>query len=172
MAKKRSNRRKWIISGIIASLLICAAIPIILFCILSNSLSNLGEAFGNSCPSDEPHSVEGMARFRLPSSYDNFWSDCGGMQGWWAEAHFDMSPDDLDSLISNLWLDVELVEFSTGLEEITVKHIIFSQSADDPSNIQTGFYGYSESDADLVQEILIDTTNPELYRVYLVVLRG
>lgn len=168
--KKHSNRKKWkIIGGIITTLIICTAISIIFLINLLNGLSNLGEFMGNTC-SDEPRSVEGMARFDLPPSYDNLTSFCGGMQGWWAEAHFDMSPDDLDMLINSLWLEMKLSEFSDGLDDDMKQHLFISE--EDNATIKTGFYGYSESGNDLVQKILIDTTNPELYRVYLVVLGG
>jgi hypothetical protein len=160
--KKRTNRRKWIIA--VTSILIGVAIPVMLLFNLASSFSV--DFNSNECPPDEPHEFERIARFSLPSSYMNLSSKCSTWQDWGAFAAFDISPEDLDNYIVyvNRWLgsDTDLVEFTTDSDEFFREFFILARRLRD-NNIQTGLYGYSDKYD--VKEILIDTTNPEKYRV-------
>lgn len=160
------NRKRWIIIfGIaVASALVFCFIPIMY---LKISFNNSGSLFDlNECPPDEPHKFEGMGGLSLPPSYTNLFSDCSTWQDWGARGFFSMSPADLDDFVIrvNRWLgtDVNLVEFSSESKEILREFPPLAAQVK-ANDIQSGFYGYSDKYD--VKEILINTTNPELYTV-------
>lgn len=140
--KKRSSHSKWII--VITSALIGTAIPILL---LYNLFSNF--SFDSECPIDQPDSFYGY-NLPIPQNYDNLWSSCGGLQGWSAQAHFDIVPEDLDNFIiqAERWLGGTLTEILP-----------------DRMEVETGFYGYVSFSADSGKEVFIDTTNSDSYHV-------
>jgi hypothetical protein len=111
--------------------------------------------FGNGCPSQFPSQIEEAARFRLPPSARNLESLCTGMQGWIAQANFDIDPQDIDVLIDSTSILRPLS--STNVPEALQDDIA-------AQNIETYLYGQAESGW---QKIFIDTTDPNVYRVYL-----
>jgi hypothetical protein len=118
----------------------------------------MGMLVGMGCPSFFPFLVEENAKFTLPPSAHNIISACGGMQGWMAQARFEMSPDDLDNLLASTFLTQPLTEIAP------------EERLDDVENMSSYLYGRSTSG--LWQEIIINTSDPNVYTVYITTIGG
>ncbi len=165
---EKSSRKKllYILIGLIGIVLFSAVGCLIFIQTLATAFGGIDGLFGNSCPPDTPESIEDIAQFTLPPSAENLWSLCVSMQGWSAEARFDMSPDDLDVFISSVWLETTLN--NSGVP----RYISFFEEGLMFEDMTSYLYSLETSGTDLLQEILIDTSNPRLYTVYMEVLGG
>jgi len=115
----------------------------------------------SECESSEPLAVEGIAHIKLPPSATNLQSGCGGLQGMWAEAHFDMNPSGLATFVTST--NVSLPLSSTGKPD----------RLECCGNLNVKSYLYGTYNApEWFEEIFIDTSNPESYRVYFTLLAG
>lgn len=163
--KKRSKRRwiLWIILGIIG----CSGISLIgCLAFLTYIAQGLGEFYGSNsgCGSEDVTPFEGYARVKIPEDYSNFLSTCGGLQGWWAEAHFDINPDDFHDFLA-----------STSIDESTLTDqfppTLYSVWKEEIRDIDNLLYGIYDSD-EWLEEVIVDTSNPERWTVYFTVLAG
>lgn len=95
-----SNRRRLLKRLVIAlfGLLLCAVISAGVFIYVL--LGAIDQSFSNQCAASQPRKVEGLADFKLPPSGNLVFASCGGMQGMWAEAHFEMKPDELKTFLA------------------------------------------------------------------------
>jgi hypothetical protein len=118
----------------------------------------------SECESSEPLAVEGIARIKLPPSATNLQSGCGGLQGMWAEAYFDMKPSDLAVFVNST--NVKLPLSTTGKPET-----LECYPCNDLPNLKSYLYG-TYSAEEWFEEIFIDTSNPARYRVYFTLLAG
>src|SRR5262249_51246944 len=141
-------------------LIICGGVIYIAFLVvLVNALGGEHGLFSNSCNASQPSLVEGMAQFKLPPSASHLQSNCGGMQGTWAEARFEMRPSDLPVFVNSTRIKLPLS--STGKPEKLNCELYCS----DLTNMKTYLYGtYSANE--WREEIFIDTTNQDRYVVY------
>lgn len=129
---------------------------------LAEPLHTVGESdFGNNmCPTEEQHQLENIAGFELPQSTHNLYAFCS----WTTTARFDMSPDDLDTFLESTLFELPLA--SEGeLEYVRLPETV---SLDDMDSYLFGQHGQN----DYFAEILIDTSNPDVYTVYIEVLGG
>src|SRR5689334_18072643 len=127
------------------------------------AFSGPGDLYGNS-GTCEISNVEGLAGIKLPPSATHINSGCGGMQGWWAEAYFDMKPSDLAVF-------VESTNVKLPLSTIGKPEKLECYPCNDLTNLKSYLYGTYNS-PDWFEEIFIDTSNPSLYRVYFTLLAG
>jgi len=164
--KKTLSRWKWWIIGALSTVALCGVASLLIYIAIGKSLAGLEGMMGNNCPNDEPANAESYGRFELPPSYTNLKSFCGGMQGWSVDASFNMKPEDLDALVESLWLEADLQP--TGEPQ----HIFFRDGETPFEEIASYLYAVTTSGTDLLQEVLIDTSDPESYFVYLVILAG
>ena len=160
----KSHRRliRNIVIGAVG-LSICGAVAYLIF--LVAVASAIGSLFQNSCDPSSPAAVEGMGQFKLPPSASHLQSNCGGMQGFWAEASFEMNPADLRTFVKTT--RVKLPLSSTGKPvKLNCEH--YCNALTDVKSYLYGTYSGSEWD----EEIFIDTTNPNSYAVYYTALGG
>ena len=160
MAERKKFRRvRQIVIGL-ACVLACLVITaIVLIHVFDNGISAFGE---NSCPETSPKEVEDFAHFKLPPSARNLISDCSGMQGIVANAKFEMSPTDLNAFIASTLIDKPLSTNSGmpdtgelfGFDEKAVKSYLY------------GKYDHPAPNGGVYEDILVDTTNPTTYVVY------
>jgi hypothetical protein len=108
--------------------------------------------------------VEGIAHIKLPPSATHIKSGCGGMQGIWAEAYFDMKPSDSVMFVNST--NVKLPLSTTGKPEK-----LECYPCNDLPNLKSYLYG-TYSAEEWFEEIFIDTSNPAQYRVYFTLLAG
>lgn len=116
----------------------------------------------NGCPSSPPTSVEGRAHFKLPPSARNLSSSCGGWVGIYADVRFEMNPADLQAFLASVLVNTPFsaTGMPTNWQGLRVT---------DVSTIKSYLYAkYDEPSANggILQEILIDTTAPAHYVVY------
>ncbi|HLA42461.1 MAG TPA: hypothetical protein VJZ27_03440, partial [Aggregatilineales bacterium] len=116
------------------------------------------------CPSDKPEIFEGMADIKLPPSTQRLSSNCGGMQGWWVEGTFDIKPDDLDYFLQHSNLDLPYAQ--NGYTEQTQGGLFPEQET-----MQSWLYQEYEV-YEYYKQILIDTSDSTVYRVYVHILGG
>lgn len=144
----------------------CAGVLYIGFTLLFiYALGSMGDMFDSPmCESTNPSGVEGIAHIKLPPSATNLQSGCGGMQGIWAEANFDMQPSDLTLFVdtTNVKLPLSTIDKPDKLE---------CYPCNDLTNLKSYLYG-TYSAAEWFEEIFIDTSNPAQYRVYFTLLAG
>lgn len=171
MKQKNENKKRTliirIILGLLASfgvLIICAIFFIMM---LANSIAGLGEAYGGSlCDSENSSGFEGLTRVTLPPSYDNFQSTCGGMQGWGADAVFDINPDELELFLSSTHIDISVLSNSLPKQ---IRSIYFRRRPPMPAPYLWATYS---EESDWFEEIIVDTTNANRWTVYFTVLGG
>lgn len=168
MLSKLRTHRKLIrkIALIVLGLGACAGVLYLGFMILFiQALTGLGDMFDSPmCKPATPSGVEGIAHIKLPPSMTNLASGCGGMQGIWAEAYFDMKPSDLAVFVNST--NVKLPLSTRGRPEK-----LECYPCNDLPNLKSYLYGtYSASE--WFEEIFIDTSNPAQYRVYFTLLAG
>ena len=136
---------------------------ILIFWILGFIYLTIGRSF-DSCPSDKPEIFEGMADIKLPPSTQRLSSNCGGMQGWWVEGTFDIKPDDLDYFLQHSNLDLPYAQ--NGYTEQTQGGLFPEQET-----MQSWLYQEYEV-YEYYKQILIDTSDSTVYRVYVHILGG
>jgi hypothetical protein len=143
----------------------CAGVlfVIVFMLLVAQTLNAPGDLFGNS-GTCEPSNVEGIAHIKLPSSATHVESGCGGLQGIWADAHFDMNPSDLKTFVNST--NVKLPLSITGKPKTLECH-----PCNDLTNLKSYLYG-TYSAPEWFEEIFIDTSNPAQYRVYFTLLAG
>jgi hypothetical protein len=151
---------------VLVGMLACAGVLYFaLMLVLAQALSSFTGLASNSCESTEPPAVESLGRFKLPPSADNLWSWCWGMQGWFAYARFEILPEELNILVTN-----SLVELPLSSSQ---KPDDFDFPDENVESVTTYLYGkYESRQEEISQEILVDTSNPALYTVYISVLGG
>jgi hypothetical protein len=125
--------------------------------LVANALASFG---GNSCPPETPSLVEEMAGFKLPPSASNLSSQCWGMQGALAYASFEIARSDLDYLLQHVLVETPL---STTTESYSMTHV--------QCCLAQFLYG-EHREGEVFQQLLIDTSNPEIYTVYVETLLG
>src|SRR5437868_15020524 len=102
----------------------------------------------------------------MPTSATHIKSLCGGMQGIWSEAYFDMKPSDLAVFVNST--NVKLPLSTTGKPEK-----LECYPCNDLTNLKSYLYGtYYIDESQLLEEVFIDTSNPARYRVYFTLLVG
>jgi hypothetical protein len=144
----------------------CAGIFYIGFTLLFiYSLSSMGDMFDSPiCEPTNSSGIESVAQIQLPPSMSNLRSMCGGMQGIWATAYFDMKPSDLNVFVNST--KVKLPLSTTGrLGQMKCG------LCNDMTNLRSYLYG-TYSAEEWFEEIFIDTSNPAQYRVYFTLLAG
>ena len=167
--KNDDKKRKIIIRVVlvllvsIVGLIICGLFFLIT---LANSLERLGDTYGGSCNNTDTSRFEAYARVSLPPNYDNFQSFCGGMQGWGADAVFDIPPDELDLFLSTTHIDTS--QLLNGLPS-QIHSMYFY---DRPQMPAPYLYATYSEDRDWFEEIIVDTTHPNRWTVYFTVLGG
>lgn len=103
----------------------------------------------------ESQAVERTAYFKFPPSATHIESFCMGMQGWFASANFEMSPEELETFINSTYIEMPL---DTALP--TEPYFFDPDSVKDMKSYLYG-NGYNG-----LQEVLIDTSDPDKYFVY------
>jgi hypothetical protein len=111
--------------------------------------------YGNACPSFFPPAIEDWGHFKLPPSFRNLESACGGMQGWFAAARFEMSPQDLDTFIDGTSIERPLTTRLDPKNRLNNDPIL--------KKMKSYLYGTAKGGW---QTVVIDTSNPDSYKVY------
>lgn len=148
---------KWRLLKIImiatGSLFVCSAIVLSLFVLLvGKPLAEIAETFGG-CEPANPTQLEELGKFRLPASTRNLESKCFGLQGWGVLASFEMDATDLELFITS-----SLIETPLSTTELPTE-LGF------PDDMESHLYGKYEAEF-LSQYILIDTSDPKVFVVY------
>lgn len=125
----------------------------------------LGGSTGSGCDLSEPRTVESLGQFKLPPSAKLLRTNCGGMQGMWAEAHFEMLPSDLAVFLSSTSIKPPLL--NTGKPDK-----LWCGCSEEVKAVTSYLYGSYEVGSDWLEEVFIDTSDPTLYKVYFTVLGG
>ena len=135
--RKRLVRRIAIGCGVALAVSVLVGI-IFFFAVLMPAFEGIGDIFDSPvCDPSNPDGIQAVARIDLPPSYSNLWSTCGGMQGWWAEARFEIVPDDLGVFLSS----TDIAE----LEPLTEKpDRIYSSQIPDMTHLASFLYGLSD----------------------------
>ena len=116
----------------------------------------------NACPPEDRALIERAAGLTLPPSTAKLYARCINWQEWRGQLAFDMKPTDLDAFLSSAEMETPLV--STGAPEL---HQLFADDSESARIEQVTTYLYGENRRpDVWQYILIDTTDPSLYRVH------
>jgi hypothetical protein len=144
----------------------CAGILYLGFMFLVfSAFSGMGDMFDSPmCKPTNPSGIESVTHMKLPPSASNLASFCGGMQGIWAEANFDMKPADLAVFVNSTHIRLPL---SANDKPEKLKCLSCSELTD----VVSYLYG-TYSAEEWFEEIFIDTSNPSLYRVYFTLLAG
>jgi hypothetical protein len=129
-------------------------------------LAVLGAIFGNSCDPQNPSEIESVARIKLPPSYRNLASNCGGMQGWGADARFEINPTELD-----LFLETTNIKPPLTPDGLPTQPQSVFLSLEDRENLTAYLYGSYDS-FDWREEIIVDTSDPNGWVIYFSVLAG
>ncbi|MBX3063149.1 MAG: hypothetical protein KF726_09240 [Anaerolineae bacterium] len=122
----------------------------------------MGNLFKDNCATETPSFTETVARFKYPATANILEKRCWGMQGWYAYTKFEMAPSDLQS-----FLDRSLVRPPLSGTGVPYDTVLLEVS----KTLKSYLYGKHE-EVEFQQDILIDTSNPEKYVVYLNVLGG
>jgi hypothetical protein len=118
--------------------------------------------FSGCSPSDITE-LENAGQFKLPPSAQHLKSDCFGMQGWDGQAEFDMAPSDLNVFVTSTKLESPLS--NDGLLKDDGLATLSSQAK---SYLHGRYDSYvTKTDTTYYQEVLVDTTNPTQYHVYI-----
>ena len=124
--------------------------------------------FQNQCELSEPSEFERLAEITLPSSYENFHSVCFGMQGWVLKSKFDIKPDELDVLLNTTHIVPPLSEIELP-SDIVNRHLNLEDKA--LNSYLYGSYQDYNSNNGWLEEIIVDTSDANLWTVYFTVLR-
>ncbi|MFN8372416.1 MAG: hypothetical protein U0694_06020 [Anaerolineae bacterium] len=168
--QKRHRRR--LLFGCLFALIACVSIAAGALVMFLNAFADgLGEMFADNCATDVPDHIlrtEGLANFEFPPSAANIWTSCGGLQGWWAEARFEMSPVDLDAFIQST--RIRRLQLTTSAPaDLQGSNPLLRDVLNVP---EPYLYGYYSSGSDYLQEVFIDTSDPNLYRVHILLSAG
>jgi|GEM_PF-5662671 len=164
--KKKRSQRKWfwrIGCGIVVFVIVASIAYLLLLMAVAQALGAFG---GNNsgCGTDDTAPFEGYAQVILPDNIENFISLCGGFQGWWAEAKFDIHPTDLEQFLSTT-----NIEYPLTITELPSRiHVPFQPDVLELENI---LYGISD-EYEWLEEIVVDTRRSDKWTVYFVVLAG
>ena len=120
-----------------------------------------GISFLSGCEESNPEQIEYLAQFELPPSAKNIKSSCFGLQAYSADVSFEMNPADLDIFVASTSIEPPL--FTDKSPDIKFLNNGLNKKA---SQMDNYLYGKYES-FDFTQEILIDTSKPEHYVVYI-----
>lgn len=129
----------------------------------------------NSCPLTNPSEVENLAEITLPPNYSNLWSWCMRFQGVGGWVTFTMQPGEVDALISSSRItpplatttDLSTFDFiplDAAPPEIKADFVAINA---DLGAIETYLYGEFDMPGHF-QRILIDTSRPKEYKVYII----
>lgn len=162
-SKKRSKKRDFIAVVLIflgvAGLFVAGWIGLMIY-----TLSGLGDMFDSPmCDPQNPSGIQEVARIELPPSYSNLKSTCGGVQGWWAQANFDMAPSDLDLFLAST--NIESLQPTTELSES------LEGNYEEIGYVTSYLYGSDNRD-EWYEEVVINTGNPKRWTVYFLLLGG
>jgi hypothetical protein len=125
------------------------------------SLLGFAEAFSGCSPSNVKE-LENAGQFQLPPSARNLSSGCFGMQGWDGHAEFEMSSSDLSSFVASTKIKLPLVP-----NEIPKDSSLMTPASHAKSYLHGRYDSYvPKSDTTYYQEILVDTTDPAKYLVF------
>ena len=164
-AGKKQSRRRSIFVTVAGTAIIIALILLPLILISSYALTGIGDIFDSPlCDPSDPGGIQSVARIELPPSYTNLWSTCGGLQGWWAIATFEMNPGEL-----NMFLETTSIESTTLSPTMPVQRL--SEYRQEIGDLETYLYGTHDS-FDWFEEIIINTSDPNRWAVYFRVLAG
>lgn len=159
--------------GIVATLLL--GFVIVAYIVISHQMANFGSWLEFGCKVDEPGGIEqteALGQFDFPPGAVNMSARCSGMQGWWLEASFDMPSAELGIFQSST--EVVSAQWMTSLppaDSIQPYSLPTRDLFTWSEGMQSLLYGaYSVNE--FSQEILIDTSNPTLFRVKILVLGG
>ena len=133
------------------------------FIALVNALAILS-GFDGGCDSHDPSIFEEYAEVTLPTSFNNFDSFCGGLQGLVFEAQFDIHPDDLEGFLQTTSID----NASLTHELPTTVHSTKRNKLYEIESVRYGIYDSFE----WREEIIIDIRDQERWVVYFTVLAG
>ena len=165
--KKRNNsNRKWFLR-ITLIWLICVCLAIVSYFVVAiGSHEYLAQFAGTNsgCGTEDPAPFEGYAHVTLPDDYSNFSSSCAGIQGMVATASFDIDPKDFEVFLSTSSIDPSSLSNQLPLDIHTTWII-------DIKDFDTVRYGIYESD-EWLEEIIVDTNDPNRWTVYFTVLAG
>lgn len=164
--KKRSNR-EWFwrivlaLSGIGCAVLLVGMIVAGL--ILHKFLTTDWSRYEDDCKS-EPLAFAGYARVTLPEHISNYKGMCSGFRAYAAEAQFDINPDDFDEFLATT-----SIEKSALSDQFPQKfHSVWQAEIWNIENLLYGIYDSME----WLEELAVDTNNPERWTVYFTVLAG
>lgn len=165
-SKKRSRIFRNVIIGCIAvAALSLAAAFIFLRVVIAPAIEGLGPIFDSPlCDPSNPDGIQDVARIELPPSYSNLSSTCGGLQGWFAYASFDIDPDELHTFVSTTNITT-LEQLTTQPEQIYYLHF------EELQPLSAFRYGLSDED-EWLEEVIVDTSNPSRWTVYFTLLAG
>jgi hypothetical protein len=159
--KRSSFRNGLVLLGLILTIAMISVCAVASYLFWRLSASDLeGFTLGNTCPSEEPEKLEEMLQFELPLSARNVYSFCGGMQGWIIYSRFDIAAEDLPLLLDKLWLKPQ---FRTEAE---LQNIQYFEEEGLLDKIDSYLYSL-ETGSDFSQELLIDESESEQYRIFL-----
>lgn len=139
---------------------------IIYVSLLARALDGLAPMFNSPiCDPQNPAGIEEIAQIKLPPSFSNLESHCGGLQGWIANAKFDIDPDELD-----LFLQSTSIRPPLSSTELPTRpnSIHFPQGAE---GIESYLYG-SNQRPEWFEEVIVDTSDPSRWVVYFTLLAG
>jgi hypothetical protein len=143
------RRRFFIILGIVFS---C---PLFIYAALSLVFATI--PFSDECPT----LIEYTAQFTLPQSTRLHWTQCGETQSrQFAYATFDIAPSDVDALIGSTHITSPLSSterpYDMNYARFCLLHFLYGE-----------YRGL-----EIVQQVLIDTSHPDVYTVYVETLLG
>lgn len=118
------------------------------------------------CPSSEPDKIQGVAQIQLPPSTHNLKSSCFGLQGWAAEAYFEIEATELDIFLTST--SVKELSSEGKPSDIGFADDELTQKA---RRVKVYLYGEYES-PEWHETILIDMSDSEEYKVFFLVLAG
>ena len=122
----------------------------------------------NSCDPRTPANTEDIGQFKFPPSTTNLSSYCWGMQGWWGNAQFDMAPSDLNYFVSHLQIKPPLSNNRLPAEnERIVEDVVLATKASTLKSFLYGSYRIFYKSSSFAQEVVIDTSDPGRFVVYL-----
>jgi hypothetical protein len=161
--KNRSSRLFRNILLVFLGLSLCAGTIFVAFFVQLGSMLPDLEDITPVCPSSNPAGFEGIAGVTLPPSASNIMTYCGGWQGWGAYARFEMEPDDLGTFVNTSHIQLPLSESGKP-------HQLY-WSGEEVNDLASYLYGFYQ-EYEWLEEIIVDTENPDRYIVYFTVLGG
>jgi hypothetical protein len=144
-------------------LIVCTGYFLFLF---TSRYSEFAGVFSNGCFTDEPDKIQAIGRFSLPPSAKLLETECSGLQGYYAAAKFEMNPGDLNTFIRSTSIKTNF-QTKTDMSKLNwaVQKVI-------KNNIPTSYLHSKVDFPEFLQEVLIDTSDPNRYTVYIGVLVG